>query len=186
MPRVRPGELGPSTYFRTNQEQAATYRDIYHFVGQQLAFADQLLTNADGGQRSLGLLMASEASAYTRTNAMNPWLSARICEAYLWPNLALVDATNRSLISADTLLNLCDVTFKEAGETNNILRNYEHMVARTKRPSESTRFRLARLYQDAGEDAKALAQLKQIKAYKIKQVEFEISVLEKRLSTRKP
>lgn len=186
LPRVALARTGPSLYFRTNQEQAATYPEIYRFVGQQLALAEQFLASEDEAQRGMGLLMASEAVNYTRTNAMNLWLSARICEAYLWPNLALVEATNRPLMTADTLLNLCDTTFKQAGETNNILRNYELMVTKTKRPSDSTRYRLAQLYQDAGEDAKALAQLKQTKNYKIKQVEFEIRNLEKRLSTKKP
>ena len=183
--RARPAGTSPSIYFRTNQEHASTYREIYRFVGQQLAFAERLLTNQDMGQRSLAVAMASEAAAYTRTNAMNPWLSARICEAYLWPNLSLVDATNRPVIPIESVLNVCDVTFKEAGETNNILRNYEYMVTRVKRPSETTRYRLARLYQEVGEDAKALEQLKRIKTYKIKQVEFEIGELEKRLSNRK-
>jgi hypothetical protein len=50
---------------------------------------------------------------------------------------------------------------------------------------QSIRYRLARLYQDAGEDAKALEQLKQIKTYRMKQVEFEMGVLEKRLGARK-
>ena len=183
--RARTAGTAASIYFRTNQEHAATYTEIYRFVGQQLAFAERLLTNHDTGQRPLALVMASEATAYTRTNAMNPWLGARICEAYLWPNLSLLDATNRPPITMESVLNICDATFKGAGETNNILRNYEFMVTKVRRPSESTRYRLARLYQDAGEDAKALEQLKQIKTYKIKQVEYEISVLEKRLSARK-
>jgi hypothetical protein len=85
----------------------------------------------------------------------------------------------------ESVLNICDATFKEAGETNNIRRNYEFMVTKTRRPSESIRYRLARLYQDAGEDAKALEQLKQIKTYRMKQVEFEMGVLEKRLGARK-
>jgi hypothetical protein len=183
--QTRRAGSAPSIYFRTNQEHAATYSEIYRFVGQQLDFAERLLTNHDTGQRSLALVMAREATAYTRTNAMNPWLSARICEAYLWPNLSLLDPTNRPPITMESVLNICDATFKEAGETNNIRRNYEFMVTKTRRPSESIRYRLARLYQDAGEDAKALEQLKQIKTYRMKQVEFEMGVLEKRLGARK-
>ena len=47
------------------------------------------------------------------------------------------------------------------------------------------RYRLARLYQDQGDNAKALAQLKQIKDYKTNRVERDIANLENSLSAQK-
>jgi hypothetical protein len=134
-----------------------------------------------------GIVLASEASTYARTNAVNLWLGARICEAYLWPNLSLVETNNRTTLTVDTLLNICDGAFQEAGETNNMIRNCELLIAKSKRPSQldSTRFRLAHFYRDKGEDAKALAQFKLIKNYKMARVETEIAALEKRLGAKK-
>ena len=133
--------------------------------------------------------MASEASAYARTNAENLWLGARICEAYLWPNLPLVEATNQTLFTPDAVLNLCDIAFKDAGETNNIIRNYEYMLARTQRPPaqlDLARFRLAQIYLDTGENAKALKLLKEIKTMKTAKIDRQIDALEKQAPTKKP
>jgi hypothetical protein len=93
-----------SAYFRTNQAQCSTYEQMYGLIGQQLAVADQLLGSSNTAQQLTGILMATEASEYARTNTANLWLGARICEGYLWPNLALVESTNRSPFTAESLL----------------------------------------------------------------------------------
>jgi hypothetical protein len=180
-------ETSASAHFRTQHAQAASYREIYRLVGQQLTLAEQWLNSGENGQRLNAVVLASEASTYARTNAVSLWLGARICEAYLWPNLSLVETNARAGLTTETLLNICDTAFQEAGETNNMIRNCELMIAKSKRPSQldSTRFRLAHFYQDKGEDAKALAQLKLIKNYKMTRVESEIAALEKRLGPKK-
>src|SRR6185503_18099189 len=103
-----------TAYFRTNQAQTETYEQMYRLIGEQLAVADQLLASPNAPQKLTALLMASEASEYARTNTSNLWLGARICEGYLWPNLALVENTNRSPFTAESLLTLCDTAFQEA------------------------------------------------------------------------
>jgi hypothetical protein len=154
-----------STWFRTAQEQAPSYRDMYRLIGQQLALADRLLTNASSQEQVTGLVMASEASAYARTNTINLWLGARICEAYLWPNLGMVETNKGSQLTSDALLNLCDIAFKEAGETNNIIKNYEMLLAKGPKAAQADvlHYRLGRIYMDMGENQKALAQFQQIK-----------------------
>jgi hypothetical protein len=190
--RRKRGELGlPETsltaYFRTNQAAAGSYREMYLLIGQQLAVADRLLESEDVPQKQSALVMASEASTYARNNAMNLSLAARICEGYLWPNLSLVEGTNKAPFTPDALLNICDMAFKEAGETDHVIRNYEYFIARTTRPqqADTARFRLARLYLDTGEESKALATLKQIKTVKNARVEQQIAALEQKLKQRK-
>lgn len=155
-----------SAYFRAEQEQATTYQDMYRLIGQQLAQTDRLLTNASAQEQITGLFLAGEASAYARTNTVNPWLGARICEAYLWPNLRLVETNKSGQFVSDSLLNLCDVAFKEAGETNNIIKNYELLIAQSARTAQADilHYRLGRLYMDMGENQKALIQFQQIKS----------------------
>jgi hypothetical protein len=173
-------ETTVSEYFRTNQAQATSYEAMYRFLGEQLKVTDALFKEPDASKRLAGMVMAGEASIYARTNAHDGGLSARICEAYLWPHLSLVEASNRAPVTAEAVLNICDIAFKEAGETNNIIRNYEMLMARTQRPQslDAARFRLALIYIDQGENAKALKLLKSITTIKTAKITREIARLE--------
>jgi hypothetical protein len=180
-------ETSLSIYFFTNQMQSETYKEMYFYIGQELYVAEQLLANSNIQQQIIGLAMATEASTYARTNAMNLWLGARICEAYLWPHLGLIENTNRMLLTPDALLNACDTAFQEAGETNNIIRNYELMITKVSRSPayvDLLRYRLAHVYQDLGEEEKALPLLKQIKNYRMNRVPQEIAAMEQRLKKK--
>ena len=180
-------ETSFSDYFRTNQMQAETYKEMYLYVGQQLFAAEQLLAKADEQQQIVGLVLACEASNYARTNAQNLWLGARVCEAYLWPHMGLIENTNRSLLTPDALLNVCDLAFQEAGETNNVIRNYEIMIAKVSRSpayKDLLRYRLAHIYQDLGDEEKALPLLKEIKSYRMNRVPQEIAAMEQRLKKK--
>jgi len=190
--RARRGPLGlPETtisvYFRTNQAAAATYEQMYRLIGQQLQITEHLLESDERPRKMSGLVMASEASAYAKNNALNLWLAARICEAYLWPNLSIVEGTNGAAFTPDALLNICDAAFQEAGETNNIIRNYEYLIAKSSSPQQvdAARFRLARLFVDTGDDKRALALLKQIKNFKTQRVEQQIAAIEQRLKGKR-
>jgi hypothetical protein len=189
--RTKRNELGLpetslSSYFRTNHAAASSYGEMYRLIGEQLTLADQLLEADELKTKQSALVMASEASSYARNNAMNLWLGARICEGYLWPNLSLVEGTNKPPFTPDALLNQCDIAFKEAGETQNIIRNYEYFIVKTVRPqqADSARFRVARLYEEIGEDEKALRHLKAIKSFKNAKVEQLIAALEQKLKSK--
>ncbi len=186
--RVLP-ETTFSAYFRTNQQEAGSYEQMYRFIGEQLFVADEFLKSDDATRQVMAIVMASEASTYARTNVQNLWLSARICEAYLWPNLTLVETTNRNLITPSALLDLCEAAFKEAGETNHLTRIYEHLIAKTqgsKQQVDLARFRLSRLYQGLNRDEDALRLLKEIKTLNSPKVAQDIAILERRLATKKP
>ena len=162
---------------------------MYRFIGEQLFVADELLESDDASRQVMALVMASEASTYARTNVQNLWLSARICEAYLWPNLTLVETTNRNLLTPNAILDLCEKAFKEAGETNHLTRIYEHLIARTQGSGQQidlARFRLSRLYQGMGRDEEALKLLREIKTLTSPKVAQDIAILEKRVAVKKP
>ena len=169
-----------SAYFRTNQEAVASYERIYKLIGEQLWVAEKLFESTEAAQQLTALVMAGEASSYARTNAGSGWLSARICEVYLWPHLALVEATNRAPFSAEAVLNLCDLAFKDAGETNHVISNYELLIAKAQQPqSDAARFKLAQIYLEQDGKAKALKLLKAIKTIKTAKIDREIATLEK-------
>ena len=95
--------------------------------------------------------------------------------------------TNRTLLMPDAVLGACDSAFNDAGETNNIIRNYELMIAKVSRSAayvDLLRYRLAQVYQNLGEDEKALPLLKQIKNYRMNRVPGEIAAIEERLGKK--
>jgi len=176
-----------SAYFRTNQQAASSYERMYRLIGEQLHVTENLLDEPDTTKRLTGIVMACEAGDYARTNAVNVWLAARISEAYLWPNIPFVE-TNQAVVTADAVLNICDMSFKDAGETNNIIRNYELILARNQRTPaqlDAARFRLAQVYIDLEEKEKALKLLKEIKNIKTAKLALEISMLEREIADRK-
>ena len=169
-----------SAYFRTNHDAVASYGHIYKVLGEQLWVADKLFESAETSQQLTALVMAGEASIYARTNGGSGWLSARIAEVYLWPHLPLVEASNRAPFSVEAVLNLCDIAFKEAAETNHVISNYEMLIAKAPQPrSDAARFKLAQIYMEQDEKAKALKLLKAIKNIKTAKIDREIATLEK-------
>ena len=176
-----------SEYFRTNQALAASYDRMYRFIGEELKAADAVLASTNVLREFTALALAGEATIYARTNALDFWLSARICDAYLWPRLPLVAGTNQAGVTQDAVLTLCELAYRDAGETNNMIRAYETILARGTRPAfvDMARFRLALIYIDHGRNAEALKLLKSLQSLKSAKIDREMAALE-RLLAEKP
>ena len=175
-----------SEYFRTNQALAANYDTMYRFIGEELKAADALLAGTNATRELTALALAGEASIYARTNALDHWLGARIAEAYLWP--ALASATNRASATHEAVLTLCELAFRDAGETNNMIRAYQTIMARSTRTAsvDQARFRLALIYMDHGRNAEALKLLKSLQSLKSAKIDREIAMLERLAAEKKP
>ena len=173
-----------SEYFRTNQAYAANYDAMYRFIGEELKTADALLAGTNATRELTALALAGEASIYARTNALDYWLSARIAEAYLWPSLAT--ATNRPGATPEPVMVLCELAFREASETNNMIRAYETILARSTRTAsvDNARFRLALIYIDHGRNAEALKLLKSLQSLKTAKIDREIATLERAMAEK--
>jgi hypothetical protein len=173
-----------SEYFRTNQAIAASYDSMYRFIGEQLKAAEAVLASTNSAREFTALALAGEASIYARTNALDFWLSARICDAYLWPRLSLVGGTNRVSVSQDAVLTVCELAYRDASETNNMIRAYETILARSTRTAsvDMARFRLALIYIDHGRNAEALKLLKSLQSLKSAKIDREIATLERLLA----
>jgi hypothetical protein len=81
---------------RQRASEAGSYQALYALIGEQLSAADRLLSSTNLERRRIGLGFAREACGHASDPAQNPWLAARISEAYLWPNLDLADYTPTS------------------------------------------------------------------------------------------
>ena len=74
-----------------------------------------------------------------------------------------------------------------AGETNNIIRNYELIIRKTPKSAraDGARFRLARIYEEQGNLESALRSLRQIQNTNSPPLQRRITFLEQRIQQRK-
>jgi hypothetical protein len=70
------------------------------------------------------------------------WLAARICEAYFWPNLEVADATPDTRERALDLLETARRVFFDTYETNNVLTNYNLLMANAPNARAADTFRV--------------------------------------------
>ena len=169
MEKKKKKRLGPehdqlARDFRRTVTEAADYKTIYRLIGENLALVDQLLAAHDPEQTKAALLLAAEASRAALDRAVNGWLAARIAEAYLWPNLDAVPATDKGGVDAASLLEISESAFEAAGETENLIRNYRLLIARSDRPgrADKIRVRLAKFLQEQRNFAEVLRVLHEV------------------------
>ena len=131
-------------------------------------------------------LLAADACRVALDSAVNGWLSARIAEGYLWPQVDFVDAHEKDLRRLDTerLLDITDQAFKAAGESKNVTQNYRLLIARSNRgnKADQARFRLGRHLEDAGDFAGALEVLLEMKATNNAGLQRRIASLQQQLA----
>jgi len=149
---------------RTAVKQAGSYESIYAQIGKLLWMADRLLVSTNPVEQRQGAMFSEEAAQYAVQNAENHWLAARICEAYLWPNLDRFDLPGKPPVSIDPVLQTCGDAFNRAGEKDNVLKNYRLMLqfARTPRAADRVRFNLAGELEQGGQLKDALALYREI------------------------
>src|SRR5205085_620868 len=144
---------------RNAVKQAGSYEAIYVEIGKLLWTADRLLTSPNPVEQRQGAIFSEDAAQYAVQYAENFWLAARICEAYLWPNLERFDLPGKPPVSIDPVLQTCGDAFNRAGEKNNVVKNYRLMLqyARTPRAADRVRFNLANELEQDGQPTDALA-----------------------------
>lgn len=162
---IAQGELLKKTRQKLNE--ANTYRAMYEVIGQELWVADKLLQSVHPAHRKIGISIARQAALDSQNFAENYWLSARIYEAYLLPNLA--DATDVSWkmpLSMENVINESVQAFRNVEETNNIMRAYQTMIEATGGSARAdwSRLQLALLNEQLGNYDLAVKYLKDIKA----------------------
>ncbi len=147
----RPAHL--SRELRRQVNEAASYADIYLVVGQNLWIADRLLAGNDAAQQRLAVTLAGIAVEAANDAAQNPWLGARICEAYLWPNLERADPPDKPRQLLEQLLQTCNATYQRADESNNVIKNYQLMLRYvTNEPrADAARYSLAHMLELTGQ-----------------------------------
>ncbi len=175
-----------SQQFRKLQAGATTYGEIYGLIGEQLTIADQMLTSTNPAMQRLALGQACDACGYALHDAVQGWLASRIAEAYLLPNLKLLETDNRSPINLDRTFRTVEDAFEGGDETNNLVRAYQTLIASSpdSRHLEQARFRLSRLLEQEGRDQEALQYLRQSGQTNNAWIQRRIAALELRVKRK--
>ena len=182
--KLSPLQTEFSRFFREKQSEASTYETIYRLIGEELWVAEQLFANTNTAVQQTGVVLASEAAHYAIQDAENGWLAARICEGYLWPSLDLLEKAERPVTTPEQLLATCEAAFRANDETASLARNYEYLIRQSPKRADTARFRLAMLYEKAGEDAKALRTLQDIQGSQSGKIQTRIAALKERLQSK--
>ena len=175
--------------FRRSVGEATDYPTIYRLIGENLARVDLLLASNTVPQTETATLLAADACRAALDSAVNGWLSARIAEGYLWPQVEFVNAHEKDLRRLDTerLLDITDQAFQAAGETKNVTQNYRLLIARSDRGNKAdrARFRLGRYLEDAGDLAGALETLRGVENTNNAGLQRRIASLQQQVAMQK-
>lgn len=179
----RPPTVNALQEHRKRMETAGDYKSIYIAIGEELWMAEQLLESKDALERQVGLLIAAEAEYSALNNAISPWLAARIAEAYLWPGVELAEASQIRGLNPETVLQVSDNAFQQAGETNNVIRNYKYLLNKSSNSNRAdmARVRLAGIYEDMGDLEEALEHLTKVQNTNNNFVQRRIATLRQRI-----
>jgi hypothetical protein len=134
----------------------------------------------------MGLSFAREACGHANSGPEDVWLAARICEAYLWPNLDLADSKPGSRERALDLLETCRRVFFTTYETNNVLKNYHLLMANAPdaRAGDTFRVQLADWLEERGNLNYAAEILNEIRdAQVLSSAEERITRVKERIAT---
>ena len=174
---------------RRSVGEATDYPTIYRLIGENLARVDLLLSSNTVPHTETATLLSSDACRVALDSAVNGWLSARIAEGYLWPQVDFVNAHEKDLRRLDTerLLDITDQAFQAAGETKNVTQNYRLLIARSDRGNKAdrARFRLGRYLEDAGDLAGALETLRGVENTNNAGLQRRIASLQQQVAMQK-
>jgi hypothetical protein len=172
--------------FRAALNEATDYKTIYKLIGEHLWAADQMLDKPSLTQKEVGVYLTLESARASAEDAYDPWLAARISEAYLWPQLDWAQTNQNSRVNADFILSAAEQSFSQADEPQSVIRSFKYYLARAQDPDRANmiRFRLARLLESEGEYKDALESLQSIQTGSNTNWQNRIASLEKRLSAR--
>ena len=149
---------------RAEMAETHSYETMYALIGQQLRAADRLLADADRERQRIGVNFAKEACGHALSEAQSPWLAARICEVYLWPNLDLAEYSPATKERTQDILRLGKSAFSDADETKSLARNYELMIthAPDRRHADGSRLDFAELLERTVEFSRAAQCLNEV------------------------
>lgn len=133
------------------------YEMVYSAMQAHLKVADTLLASADEKSRTAGLRIILELADVANEVAADPWLGARLADAYLLPAIAAAHDNARETYPREQLMELAGDYYKQAEDNDHlILLGRDYLAHYPDRPqADRVRREVARLLQGRGEKEEA-------------------------------
>ncbi len=182
-------EKKPWQLLKVQYDAPPDYPTVYRLIGEHLSMADQLIHNSDSRQQENGLRIVTELCDVAQNVAVDSWLSARICDAYILPNLSKIEENPKRGLSREQLMHLAGKIYLSAEEKDKAIDLGKIYIAQTssKSRADAARWRLGNLLENKGDRQEALKYYHEISDPNFKsKLSKHIAMLEQNSSQKVP
>jgi hypothetical protein len=111
-------ERNPWQALKSQFDAPPDYKTVYRTIGEHLSVVEKLLKSADEKEQINGVRVAGELAQVSNEVAVDPWLGARICDAYIVPNLEKLPKSPKYGPSRDQMTRYASHFYRTADEPN--------------------------------------------------------------------
>lgn len=157
-------EKNPWNTLKAEYDAPPDYKTVYRSIGDHLAIAEHLLNEEQERQHINGMRLAAELCDVAIEIAVDPWLAARICDAYIMPNLDKIEEKPKNGPSRDQFMQIAGKIYRAAEETKRQVELGKAYLAQAApgQRADQARWRLARTLEQNGEKKEALKYYREI------------------------
>ncbi|MBA4149669.1 MAG: hypothetical protein H0X66_16275 [Verrucomicrobia bacterium] len=181
-------DKNPWNLLKVQYDQPPDYKTVYRNIGEHLMIAEHLLSQSEARQQANGMRIASELCDIAVDVAVDPWLAARICDAYIMPNLDKIEEKPKNGPSREQYMNIAAKIYRVAEEKERQIELGKAYLAQATpgQRADQARWRLARTLEQNGDKKEALKYFQEITHPSLtNDVTRRIATLEKSLQTAK-
>ena len=140
------------------------YETLYRDIGNDLTVIDKMFASDDDKQWGRAIRILFELCEISRDAAVDPWLSARICDAYLLPNLDKIEDKPKHGPDREQVMQYVARVYRNNEETDRLInlgKFYLTKFGDSKR-ADVVRWHVARALEGKGQKQEAVTYYKQI------------------------
>jgi hypothetical protein len=155
----------PWDTLKTAYDAPPTYEAVYRSIGEHLQIAEKMINSEERKHQGQGLKMMGDLAEVANEVAVDPWLSGRICDAYMMPHLGKFEENPKNGPSREQVMHYIGKIYRNAGENDRLIELGKLYIADapSSRRSDEIRWRLVRALESKGEHKEALKILGEIK-----------------------
>ena len=159
-------ERNPWNLLKVQYDAPPDYKTVYRAIGEHLFIAENLINGSTNQQHTDGFRIIAELIEVANDVAYDPWLGARICDAYLVGQIDKAEENPKHGPSREQFLQIAGRAYKNAEEDDKLIDLGKLYLS--KYPSgaraDDIRRRLVWLLQNKGRKKEAEVYLSQIKS----------------------
>jgi hypothetical protein len=161
-------EKNPWQILQVAYQAPPDYKTVYRAIGEHLFVADTMLASSDEKERAWGMRILLGVTTEAIETAYDPWLSARIDEAYLLPNLDKFEDSKHGP-NSEQLMHYVMRAYREAEENDNLVNAYKLYLEKygSSSRADDVRRRIAYLLRSLGKKEEAQKYLSEIGSARI-------------------